>query len=139
MSFQATGNKVPIQADELISYIHTQLANYDNSNAENKANISNPYIDVILYVTKEGKTIAIPKEIQEEAIEIWKNKQLQQAEEYIKTMQTVESVKQEAKNKQSNSKLEENESEDENEYCYWKIALFLTITIGALLLLFKTY
>lgn len=135
MSFQSTGNKVPIQADELISYIHTQLSNYDNLNAENKANISNPYNDIILYITKEGKTIAIPKDIQDEAIEIWKNKQLQQTDEYIQTMQMEKSVKQEEKNKRYDSNLKENA----NEYCYWKIALFLTLTIGTLLLLFKTY
>jgi len=64
MSFKETGNKIPISADELINYMHIQFSAYDKTKSG-----SNPYTDTVIYTTKDGKTISIPKEIQQQAIE----------------------------------------------------------------------
>lgn len=71
MSFKETGNKIPISADELINYLHIQFSAYDNSNKTKSG--SNPYTDIVIYTTKDGKTIIIPKEIQQQAIEKFTN------------------------------------------------------------------
>ncbi len=68
MSFKETGNKIPISADELINYMHIQFSAYDKTKSG-----SNPYTDIVIYTTKDGKTIIIPKEIQQQAIENFAN------------------------------------------------------------------
>ena len=49
MSYQITGNKIPVTKDELINYIHEQLAFYDVG----KLKDMNPYTEPIIYITKE--------------------------------------------------------------------------------------
>jgi hypothetical protein len=71
MSFRETGNKVPISTEELIKYVHFRLLEFDAIVSEQKSIPSfNPYVDEIIYKTKEGKTIKIPVEIQKQAIDM---------------------------------------------------------------------
>lgn len=69
MSYQITGNKIPVTKEELINYIHSQLAIYDQGNRE-----TNPYNEPIIYTTKDGKTIQVPTEIHNEAVKTWEPK-----------------------------------------------------------------
>jgi len=67
MSYKQTGNKVPVTKDELINYTHNQLQLHDAG----KLKDMNPYTQPIIYITKEGKMIQVPQEIQQEAISSW--------------------------------------------------------------------
>ncbi|ARF11545.1 hypothetical protein Klosneuvirus_1_402 [Klosneuvirus KNV1] len=67
MSYKQTGNKIPVTKDELINYIHEQLTFYDVG----KLKDMNPYTQPIIYITKEGKMIQVPQEIQQEAVASW--------------------------------------------------------------------
>ena len=67
MSYKQTGNKIPVTKDELINYIHEQLTFYDVC----KLKDMNPYTQPIIYITKEGKMIQVPQEIQQEAVASW--------------------------------------------------------------------
>lgn len=67
MSYQITGNKIPISKEELINYTHKQLSLYDAGKMQD----ANPYSQPIVYITKEGKMIQVPQEIQKEAISSW--------------------------------------------------------------------
>ena len=67
MSYQITGNKIPVTKDELIIYMKEQLSAFDSGMSKN----TNPYTDAIIYNTKDGKMIQIPQEIQKEAITLW--------------------------------------------------------------------
>ena len=72
MNYQETGNQVPISQQELIVFVHSELEKYDYRMAIAKEPSSpNPYIDTLIYKTKEGKTIKVPEEIQKEAIHLW--------------------------------------------------------------------
>ena len=91
MSFQETGNKVPISTDELIKYVHFKLIEFDAIVAENKSIPSfNPYVHAIIYKTKDGKTIKIPEEIQKQAIDLL----YQQTGKNIQTSQQMPQVPQ---------------------------------------------
>jgi len=71
MSFQETGNKVPISTEELIKYVQFKLSEFDII-VTNQKSIPpfNPYVDEIIYKTKDGKMIKVPEEIQKQAINI---------------------------------------------------------------------
>ena len=70
-----TGNKIPVTSQELIMYCQHKLAEFDESVSSNKTiPLINPYTDKIVYVTKEGKTIMIPQEIQKQAVNFWYEK-----------------------------------------------------------------
>lgn len=68
--FQQTGKNVPIGLDELISHMFNVLKQYDSG--ENRDH--NPYTESIVYTTKSGKMIQIPKNVQQIAINQWTNK-----------------------------------------------------------------
>ena len=75
MSFQETGNKVPISADELSNYVTSQLQEFDLTISKKKTIPEfNPYIHPIIYKTKDGKTIKIPEGIQKQAVDLWYQK-----------------------------------------------------------------
>lgn len=75
MSFQETGNKIPITSQELIHHCQKKLAEFDEMiSADKTIPPNNPYTDKIIYVTKDGKTIMIPETIQKQAINIWYDK-----------------------------------------------------------------
>src|SRR5689334_21468905 len=67
MSYKQTGNKVPVTREELINYTHKQIHAYDVG----KLKDMNPYTEPIIYVTKDGKMIQVPQEIQKEAVASW--------------------------------------------------------------------
>lgn len=72
MNYQETGNQVPISQQELIVFVHSELEKYDYRMAIVKEPSSpNPYIDTLIYKTKDSKTIKVPEEIQKEAIHLW--------------------------------------------------------------------
>lgn len=67
MSYKQTGNKIPVTKDELINYTHNQLQSFDSG----KLKDMNPYNQPIIYITKDGKMIQVPEELQQEAIASW--------------------------------------------------------------------
>jgi hypothetical protein len=72
--YQQTGNKVPIPITEFTNYINEQLLQYDKLKEATKTEPEyNPYVQPIIYHTKNGKTVQIPKEIQMKAINDWIN------------------------------------------------------------------
>lgn len=89
-NFQETGNKIPVSEDELINYIYSQLAIFDKTKQG-----TNPYTTQIIYKTKAGKTIMIPKDIQQRAISLWKmkNKVHENFQQEIQTEATAEAAK----------------------------------------------
>jgi len=68
MSYKITGNKIPVTKDELINYTHKQLQLYDTG----KLKDINPYTQQVIYITKDGKMIQVPQDIQKEAVASWK-------------------------------------------------------------------
>lgn len=72
--YKETGNKVPLPLDELLNYAQEKLHEYDRMVEATQSKPSNsPYNDPIIYITKEGKLVQIPKYIQQQAIELWNN------------------------------------------------------------------
>jgi hypothetical protein len=75
MKYQETGNRVPVSVEELVKYIQSKLYAFDELlEVTRKPPSYNPYKEPIYYTTKAGKTIMIPKEIQEKAIEEWRQR-----------------------------------------------------------------
>lgn len=98
MKYQETGTKIPIKKNELMELVFQELEAYEDYVKRNNGNeeISNsPFNNQILLTTSEGKTIQVPIEIQEEAINIY----LQQREK-----------------EQENNENSENDEYDENNY-----------------------
>lgn len=86
MSYQITGNKIPVTKEELINYIHQQLTAFDSGNIKDY----NPYTDAIIYITKDGKTIQIPTDIHKEAISQWKSPVKAQLSAPVQPIQAVQ-------------------------------------------------
>lgn len=88
--FKQTGNQVPVRMDEMISYIHDRLDQYDKLTEATQAKPSySPYRDPMIYTTQEGKTIQIPTEIQKKAINQWSQVKKQQEQEHHKQLQEM--------------------------------------------------
>lgn len=66
-NFQETGNKIPISFNELMDYAHMKFSEYNKTKTG-----PNPFTNPIIYTTKDGKTIMIPTDIQNQAIQLWK-------------------------------------------------------------------
>ena len=90
MNYQETGNKIPVTVQELIGYVQKKLSEYDQLNLLKVSSYGNidslllnqkptPYKDYIIYMTREGKLIKIPEQIQNMAIDLWNNNQKMQS------------------------------------------------------------
>ena len=128
MSFKETGNKIPISADELINYLHIQFSAYDKTKSG-----SNPYTDIVIYTTKDGKTIIIPKEIQQQAIEKFTNTT------DVKNPFEYEAVLQDSDIKSPNSPSESASKDQiyDNNYDLIKLGILFFIAIIVLYLFFN--
>lgn len=72
-SYELTGNQIPVKSDELINYVLNKFLVYNQYvNDTGQEPDFNPYLNPIVYTTKDGKTIEIPKVIVQEAINIQK-------------------------------------------------------------------
>lgn len=70
-NFKETGKQIPINENELIQYVHFQIDRFNElKKATNNTPDINPYTDMIPYTTKDGKMIAIPKTIQQKALQL---------------------------------------------------------------------
>ena len=96
MNYQDTGNKIPVPVQELTAYVQKKLAEYDQLNLlqisphgsiDSLLNDKpNPYNDTIIYMTKDGRLIKVPKDIQNIAIDLWNsNKNVQDVNKYYST------------------------------------------------------
>ncbi|QKF94285.1 hypothetical protein QKU48_gp0827 [Fadolivirus algeromassiliense] len=133
MNFQETGNKIPISAQELVEYVHNQLAAYDAFIAANKTHPDfNPYTHPIIYQTKDGKTIKIPDEIQKSAINDW----YQQHGTNIPVMQQVPQQQAPVIPKLPQGKPQII-VEDDNGGEFMKLGLLIFVAVVALYLFYK--
>ena len=89
--YKHTGASYPINPDILQEYVTKQLVIYDQvANKENNTSDFSPYRDPILYQTKEGKVVQVPKDVQTKAINDW----LIQKQQNAKPMQIHDEVQQ---------------------------------------------
>jgi len=73
VQYQQTGNQIHLPIDEMISHVRKKLEEYDElETATGSKPDFSPYGDPIIYITVEGKTVEIPKYIQEKAINMHK-------------------------------------------------------------------
>ena len=95
MSFQETGNKIPVTHEDLIKYCQYKLAQFDIAIATNKdiTPNPNPYLDNLIYETEDGKTVMVPEEIQKEAIDMWRKRKNQPKKQIIKQQQYPQKTK----------------------------------------------
>ena len=110
--FQLTGNNVPVNKMELIKHVHGLLYNYQIQ-INNK---QEPEIDPFktsLFISNEDKTIMIPHEIQNEAIQSYVNNP--QIFEYFSKLNNNDSPAEVNSNK-NNQENEENEEKGESLY-----------------------
>jgi len=86
VQYQQTGNQIHLPMDEMMSHVLTKLEEYDELKTvtQSKPNFS-PYTDPIIYITVEGKTVEIPKYIQEKAIEMYKKNKFNKKKSYKNT------------------------------------------------------
>lgn len=78
MNYKETGNIIPVTETELETYIKNMLYEHDQIEKitpNNKNNKLNPYIDQLIYKTKNNKIIQIPVDLQKKIINKWINKQ----------------------------------------------------------------
>jgi hypothetical protein len=67
--YEQTGNKIPLTIDELMQCVFDRLDIYDSiGGGNNTASTYNPYIHPIIYNTRDGRTVQIPEDIQQRAI-----------------------------------------------------------------------
>lgn len=83
--YQETGNQVPVTVDELKECVNLKLAEFDSQ--PDKAGLQNPYVNDIIYQTKNGKTIKVPKNIQLDVVNDWVEKKKQAGQEQAQEMQ----------------------------------------------------
>ena len=70
MNYQETGNKIPVDEEELINAMILKYDAYARSQ-NTDAPLPNPDKEPIIYTTKDGRTIKIPDEIKIKAKTIW--------------------------------------------------------------------
>ncbi len=63
--YMQTGNTIPIQKEELVSYIKQLLVEFDAS----PNNDASPYVKPIIYQTEDKRLIEIPKELHDEVVQ----------------------------------------------------------------------
>jgi hypothetical protein len=71
--YKETGKKVEISVKELAEWTNKLLEEYDAGSASERAGMVNPYVQDIIYTTKAGTTIKIPKELQQDIVAEWVN------------------------------------------------------------------
>ena len=72
MEYRETGKKIPLTVEELHVHVIDKLYQYDELIKSTKTKPEqDPYVDPIVYVTKEGKTVQVPQNIQENAVKVW--------------------------------------------------------------------
>ena len=128
MKYQETGTKIPIKKNELMELVFQELEAYEDYVKRNngKEEISNsPFNNQILLTTSEGKTIQVPIEIQEEAINIY----LQQRE---KEQENNENSENDEYN-ENNYDMKQIEVEQDNTLYYILVAIVI-IFIGFILI-----
>lgn len=69
MRYKQTGKQINIPLDEMINYTIEKLEQYDREmNMNHSVPRDSPYDSPIIYKTKQGKHVEIPKHVQEQAI-----------------------------------------------------------------------
>lgn len=116
MDFKQTGKQIEVTVPELTEYVIKQLDLYDKYGDKNDGC---PYTDPIIYTTKDGKTIMVPKDIQKSIVDTRKP---------IETFQEMKPVK----------KIEKN-IEKTKESSDWKLYVFIIIGFIVCYLLYKSY
>lgn len=69
--YKKTGRNITVSRDVLMNCVINRLQEYDNSSPVGKRNMNNPYIDVIYAPIEGGKTVQVPSDIHEDAIQEW--------------------------------------------------------------------
>jgi len=137
MEYKETGNKIPLQVDELSSYVMDKLKQFDAlvKTTGGKPE-QNPYNDPIIYITSEGKTVQIPTEIQRNAVNQWndmKNPSNQQNDMYDD--QIVEELPYEdIKSTKDRTIQTKEQNEPKN---YYNLLFYVILAILAAYFLFK--
>lgn len=76
MNYQETGLLLPVKINELITYIHKQLEDYDMQKLNGIDSNYSPYLHPIIYKTKDNFTVKIPENVKIYAISLWKKQKL---------------------------------------------------------------
>ena len=69
MHYKQTGKQINIPLDEMVNYTIEKLEQYDREmNMNHSIPRDSPYDSPVIYKTKQGKYVEIPKHVQEQAI-----------------------------------------------------------------------
>lgn len=70
--YEETGKRIPVSTEELVAFSYQKLEDYDRAikSIGSKPNY-NPYIEPILFTTKQGKLIKVPMDIQQKVVADW--------------------------------------------------------------------
>ena len=71
MNYKLTGKNIPISVEDMMNSVINKLETYDKLQETGAMTDSSPYDDTIIYATKSGKYVKVPKEIQLNAIKVW--------------------------------------------------------------------
>lgn len=133
--YQFTGKQIPLKVNELVAFVHQKLEQYDNLVKETKSvPFYSPYAHPIIYTTPEGKTVQIPKEIQQQAIDQWtsatKQGKVRSEMPPIPSYQEMPDIEEElVKDKYNKKKKELEESVDNKKILYIMIGLLIIACI----------
>ena len=111
--FQLTGNNVPVNKMELIKHVHGLLYNYQIQINNNQEPETDPF-KTSLIISNGDKTIMIPHEIQNEAIQSYVNNP--QIFEYFSKLNNNDSGPAEVNSNKEKDEKDENEEKGESLY-----------------------
>lgn len=71
-SYKHTGKNVSVSREDLVQSVRSKLAEYDVLSPEQKTKKANPYVDPVYAKTADGKTVQVPRYLQNAVIVKWR-------------------------------------------------------------------